>query len=58
MSAMSYSLQEDVKSLIVHIEEAYGNVFDTVDYVSTFKRLKLKYEQHVDRVNNKPNLDR
>ncbi|XP_022110005.1 serine/threonine-protein phosphatase 4 regulatory subunit 3A-like isoform X2 [Acanthaster planci] len=48
---------EDIKSLIVHIEETYSNVFDAVDYVSTFKGLKLKYEQHLDRMNNKPNMD-
>nr|XP_006812197.1 PREDICTED: serine/threonine-protein phosphatase 4 regulatory subunit 3A isoform X4 [Saccoglossus kowalevskii] len=48
---------EDVKSLITHLIETHYGVFEKVDYVQTFKVLKLKYEQQQDRLNDKPILD-
>ena len=51
-------LQEDIKTLIVHIAETHGQFLDGVDYVSTFKGIKLKYDQHMDRLNSKPGVER
>lgn len=48
---------EDVKSLCTHIVENFGKVFDKIDYVQTFKALKLRYDQHQDRLKDRPSLD-
>ncbi|XP_054712925.1 serine/threonine-protein phosphatase 4 regulatory subunit 3A-like [Uloborus diversus] len=40
---------EDVKTLCGHVVERYGKVLDKVDYVQTFRSLRLRYEQHLDR---------
>ncbi len=47
-------IQEDIKTLIVHIAETHGQFLDGVDYVSTFKGIKLQYDQIMDRRNSKP----
>lgn len=52
-----YCLQEDVKSLTAHIIENYWKALEDVDYVQTFKGLKLRYEQQRERQDN-PKLDR
>lgn len=49
--------QEDVKSLTAHIVENYWKALEDVDYVQTFKGLKLRYEQQRERQDN-PKLDR
>lgn len=41
--------QEDIKSLWLHIIEQYGKVLDAVEYVQTFKALRVRYEQHLDK---------
>ena len=49
--------QEDVKSLTAHIVENYWKLLEDVNYVQTFKGLKLRYEQQRERQDN-PKLDR
>ena len=44
------SLQEDIKSLCSHVVENYGQILDKITYVQTFKALKLRYDQHQDRL--------
>uniref|UniRef100_A0AAY4BPW6 Serine/threonine-protein phosphatase 4 regulatory subunit 3 n=1 Tax=Denticeps clupeoides TaxID=299321 RepID=A0AAY4BPW6_9TELE len=51
-----YIRVEDVKSLTAHIIENYWKALEDVDYVQTFKGLKLRYEQHRERQDN-PKLD-
>ena len=51
------NLQEDVKSLITYVVEDYMSSFESVDYVQTFKGLKMRYDQERDRQNRK-NMDR
>ncbi|XP_037100106.1 serine/threonine-protein phosphatase 4 regulatory subunit 3 isoform X3 [Syngnathus acus] len=46
----------DVKSLTAHIIENYWKALEDVDYVQTFKGLKLRYEQQRERQDN-PKLD-
>lgn len=48
---------DDVKSLCLHVVERYGKVLDKVDYVQTFKSLRLRYEQHQDRLRERPSLE-
>ena len=46
---------EDVKILCAHIVENFAKSFDTIDYVQTFKALKVRYEQQQDRLKEKNN---
>lgn len=46
-----------MKSLTAHIIENYWKALEDVDYVQTFKGLKLRYEQQRERQDN-PKLDR
>ncbi|XP_037274437.2 serine/threonine-protein phosphatase 4 regulatory subunit 3 isoform X1 [Rhipicephalus microplus] len=49
---------DDVKSLCLHVVERYGKVLDKVDYVQTFKSLRLRYEQHQERLRERgPSLE-
>lgn len=57
LSSPSHCSQEDVKSLTAHIVENYWKALEDVDYVQTFKGLKLRYEQQRERQDN-PKLDR
>jgi len=41
---------EDIKSLCSHVVENFGPTLDKVTYVQTFKALKLRYDQHQDRL--------
>ncbi|KAM4522387.1 serine/threonine-protein phosphatase 4 regulatory subunit 3 isoform 2-T2 [Odontesthes bonariensis] len=49
-------IRVDVKSLTAHIVENYWKALEDVDYVQTFKGLKLRYEQQRERQDN-PKLD-
>lgn len=52
-------LQEDIKTLCSHVVENYSKIFDEVDYVQTFKALKIRYHQHQDKKDReKAALDR
>lgn len=45
--------QEDIKSLYSHVVENYGKLLNDVKYVQTFKSLKLRYDQHQDRLKDR-----
>ncbi|CAG2109627.1 unnamed protein product [Medioppia subpectinata] len=44
---------EEIKSLCVYIMEKFWKQLESIDYVRTFKGLKLQYEQHQDRLKDK-----
>ncbi|EEC20478.1 conserved hypothetical protein, partial [Ixodes scapularis] len=48
---------DDVKTLCLHVVDRYGKVLDKVDYVQTFKSLRLRYEQHQERLKERPSLE-
>lgn len=52
-----YIRVEDIKSLCAHAVENFGKIFDKVDYVQTFKALKMRYDQHQDRIKDKSTLE-
>ena len=45
---------EDIKSLCNHVVENFGPTLDKITYVQTFKTLKLRYDQHQDRLRDRP----
>jgi len=49
LEMFEYIKLEDIKSLCSHVVESYGKILDEVDYVQTFKALKLRYHQHQDK---------
>lgn len=49
---------EEVKSLCVHIIDKFGKYLDKIDYVRTFKGLKIQYDQHQDRLKDRGPLER
>ncbi|XP_021533385.1 serine/threonine-protein phosphatase 4 regulatory subunit 3B-like [Neomonachus schauinslandi] len=46
-----YIRVENIKSLVAHIVEKFYKTFESIEYVQTFKGLKIKYEQEKDRQN-------
>ncbi|XP_063921345.1 serine/threonine-protein phosphatase 4 regulatory subunit 3 [Zophobas morio] len=50
---------EDIKTLCSHVVENYGKSLDNICYVQTFKALKLRYDQHQDKLKDRErnNLD-
>ncbi|XP_045728927.1 serine/threonine-protein phosphatase 4 regulatory subunit 3B [Mirounga angustirostris] len=44
-----YIRVENIKSLVAHIVEKFYKTFESIEYVQTFKGLKIKYEQEKDR---------
>ncbi|XP_047391143.1 serine/threonine-protein phosphatase 4 regulatory subunit 3B-like [Sciurus carolinensis] len=44
-----YIRVENIKSLVAHIVEKFYKAFELIEYVQTFKGLKIKYEQEKDR---------
>lgn len=38
-------VQDGIKSLIVHLVDTYSSKLESIDYVDTFRALKLKYDQ-------------
>lgn len=50
---------EDIKTLCSHVVENYGKRLDAIDYVQTFKALKLRYDHYQDMIKDRErNLDR
>ncbi|XP_063216283.1 serine/threonine-protein phosphatase 4 regulatory subunit 3 [Bacillus rossius redtenbacheri] len=49
---------EDIKSLCSHVVENFGKVFDDIDYVQTFKALKIRYDQHQDKLKDRDRTTR
>lgn len=50
---LEFIKMEDIKTLCVHVVENYSKVMDSVDYVQTFKSLKLRCGQYQDTKLNK-----
>ncbi|KAK3869768.1 hypothetical protein Pcinc_024948 [Petrolisthes cinctipes] len=48
-----YIKVEDIKSLWVSVVEKFGEVLSRVDYVQTFHALRLRYQQHQDRLKDR-----
>ncbi|GLV33266.1 falafel [Carabus blaptoides fortunei] len=49
---------EDIKTLCSHVVENYGKRLDTIEYVQTFKALKLRYDHYQDILKDRErNLD-
>ena len=48
------SLQEKVKTLMEYVIENFMPTLEQVVYVDTFKKFKLRYEQDLERKENKP----
>lgn len=48
-----FLFQEDIKSLCSHVVENFGKVLDDIDYVQTFKALKLRYDQRQDKLKDR-----
>lgn len=44
---------EDIKTLCSHVVENYGKCLDDICYVQTFKTLKLRYDQHQDKLKDR-----
>nr|CAH7719050.1 unnamed protein product [Callosobruchus chinensis] len=45
--------QEEIKTLCSHVVENYGKCLDEICYVQTFKALKLRYDQHQDKLKDR-----
>lgn len=41
---------EDIKSLCVYVVDTFGKALDKIEYVQTFKCLRLRYDQQQDRI--------
>nr|CAG4651615.1 EOG090X01QS [Triops cancriformis] len=48
---------EDIKSLCTYVVDTFDKVLDKVDYVQTFKCLKVRYDQQQDRMKDKATLE-
>ena len=44
--------QENIKLLVEYFVDKFSGLIDSVDYVCTFKKLKLHHEQELDRIEN------
>ncbi|XP_024373629.1 uncharacterized protein [Physcomitrium patens] len=45
LELVDFIRKEGIKTLIVHLIEKYSLKFESIDYVDTFRALKVKYEQ-------------
>jgi len=48
---------EDVKSLLDHVVENFGDTLDSVTYVQTFVQLKAVYDQHQGRMRERSSVN-
>jgi len=48
---------EDIKSLCTHVVENFSPTLDKITYVQTFKALKMRYDQHQDRLKDRGGLE-
>jgi len=48
---------EDIKSLCNHVVENFSTTLNKITYVKTFKALKLRYDQHQDRLKDRANIE-
>ena len=45
--------QENIKSLVSYVIDNFWTTLEHIEYVDTFKALRLKHEQEMDRRDNK-----
>ena len=45
--------QENVKTLVSYVIDTFWPTVESIEYVDTFKALRLKHEQEMDRCDNK-----
>jgi len=48
---------EDIKSLCTHVVENFATTLDKITYVQTFKALRMRYDQHQDRMRDRSSLE-
>ncbi|GJP54336.1 hypothetical protein CLOM_g13437 [Closterium sp. NIES-68] len=48
LELMDFVRKENVRPLVAYIVESYGSWLDGIDYVDSFKLLRLKYEQNLE----------
>jgi len=48
---------EDIKSLCSHVVENFATTLDKITYVQTFKALRMRYDQHQDRIRDRSSLE-
>jgi len=48
---------EDIKSLCNHVVENFSTTLDKITYVQTFKALRVRYDQHQDRIKDRANIE-
>ncbi|XP_008153427.1 serine/threonine-protein phosphatase 4 regulatory subunit 3B-like [Eptesicus fuscus] len=48
-----YIREENIKSLLAHVVEKFYKTLEWIEYVQTFKNLKIKYEQEKERKSQK-----
>ena len=53
LNLVVFCKQEDMKLLITYIIESFYKLLEDVTYVKTFSNLKVRYDQHQDRVKDK-----
>lgn len=46
--------QENMKALVCHLWETFGELFSGVSYVDTFQNLQIKYNQVLDGAGSQP----
>ena len=51
-------LQENIKTLLKYVVERFMESLEGVDYVETFKTMKLRYEQEMDGNNKQTEASR
>ncbi|CAI5941041.1 unnamed protein product [Closterium sp. NIES-65] len=52
LELIDFVRKENVRPLVAYIVESYGSWLDCIDYVDSFKLLRLKYEQNLE--SNRP----
>ncbi|CAI5471035.1 unnamed protein product [Closterium sp. Yama58-4] len=49
LELIDFVRKENVRPLVAYIVESYGSWLDCIDYVDSFKLLRLKYEQNLEK---------
>lgn len=53
-----YIRTDEIKTLCMHIIDKFGETLERIDYVRTFKGLRMQYEQHQERLKERNNIDK
>lgn len=57
LEMVEFIRSENIKALVAHLVEKFGSQLEDIDYVDTFRALRLKYDQ-VHYVQGKANMAR